>query len=64
MCSLFQYNYYGNQVVRACIEEGASHLDISGEPLVSLLFKPSLNLGFTKKLRKSQSRIPIKRIGC
>ncbi|XP_046558013.1 saccharopine dehydrogenase-like oxidoreductase [Haliotis rubra] len=26
------YRFHGNQVVRACIEGGASHIDISGEP--------------------------------
>ena len=28
------YRFHGDQVVRACIEGGASHLDISGEPEV------------------------------
>ena len=31
---LFQYRFYGEQVVKACIENGAHHLDISGEPQV------------------------------
>lgn len=32
---IFQYRFYGEQVVRACVEGGAHHLDISGEPAVS-----------------------------
>lgn len=30
ICS--QYRYYGEKVVSACIEAGADHVDISGEP--------------------------------
>ena len=26
------YRFYGEQVVSACVKEGAHHLDISGEP--------------------------------
>ena len=26
------YRFYGEQVVRACLRQGAHHLDISGEP--------------------------------
>ena len=29
------YGFYGETVVRACIESGAHHLDVSGEPQVS-----------------------------
>ena len=29
------YRFYGETVVRACIESGAHHLDVSGEPQVS-----------------------------
>ena len=32
--SFLQYRFYGEQVVKACIENGAHHLDISGEPQV------------------------------
>jgi short subunit dehydrogenase-like uncharacterized protein len=32
---LAQYRFYGEQVVKACVEGGAHHLDISGEPAVS-----------------------------
>ena len=28
----FQYRFYGETIVKACIEAGASHVDISGEP--------------------------------
>lgn len=27
-----QYRFYGEKVVKACIEGGANHVDISGEP--------------------------------
>ena len=30
------YRFYGESVVRACIASGAHHLDVSGEPQVSL----------------------------
>ena len=29
---LFKYRYHGIEVVKACIEAGADHVDISGEP--------------------------------
>ncbi|VDP48075.1 unnamed protein product [Heligmosomoides polygyrus] len=29
---LFQYRLYGESVVKAAVENGASHIDISGEP--------------------------------
>jgi short subunit dehydrogenase-like uncharacterized protein len=31
------YRIYGETVVRACIASGAHHLDVSGEPQVSIL---------------------------
>lgn len=33
LCS--QYRFFGEPVVRACVENGAHHIDISGEPQVS-----------------------------
>ena len=29
-----QYRFYGEQMVKACVENGAHHIDISGEPQV------------------------------
>lgn len=37
---LFQYRLYGESVVKAAVENGASHIDISGEPAVCAGFKP------------------------
>ena len=35
VCSLsFQYRFYGEPVVKACIENGAHYIDICGEPQV------------------------------
>lgn len=31
------YRFYGECVVKACVENGASHVDVSGEPEVSQL---------------------------
>ena len=46
MCNLFhmtnlmslfvQYRFYGEQVVRACVENSCHHVDISGEPQVTM----------------------------
>ena len=33
----FQYRFFGPAVVRACVENGAHHLDISGEPQVNTM---------------------------
>lgn len=30
----FQYRFYGEPVVKACIENGAHYIDICGEPQV------------------------------
>jgi short subunit dehydrogenase-like uncharacterized protein len=30
------FRFYGEAVVKACVENGTSHLDISGEPQVNL----------------------------
>lgn len=34
MCVCLQYRFYGEPVVKACVENGAHHIDISGEPQV------------------------------
>lgn len=34
---LFHVRFYGEAVVKACVENGASHIDISGEPQVTFL---------------------------
>lgn len=41
---VFQYILYGEAVVRAAIENGASHVDISGEPVVILTSDINFNL--------------------
>ena len=33
---LLQYGFYGTPVVKACIEAGTHHIDVCGEPGVSL----------------------------
>lgn len=35
-CAPEQYQKYGEPVVQACVEHGANHVDISGEPQVGL----------------------------
>ena len=32
------YRFFGEAVVKACVENGASHVDISGEPQVHCSF--------------------------
>lgn len=36
MCLFFylQYRFYGEPVVKACVENGAHHIDVCGEPQV------------------------------
>ena len=34
----FQYRVYGESVIHSCIQNGASHVDICGEPSVSVSF--------------------------
>ena len=49
--SIFQYLHHGEQVVKACIENGTHHIDTSGEPLVCKdklhTVKPVLNSNST-----------------
>lgn len=33
-CLCVQYRFFGEPVVKACVENGAHHVDISGEPQV------------------------------
>ena len=43
------YRFYGEAVVKACVDNGASHVDISGEPQVKLLISPSDCSGIDNK---------------
>ena len=42
LCLFFQYLQHGEQVVKACIENGTHHIDTSGEPLVRYSLKRPL----------------------
>lgn len=47
------YRFHGEQVVKACIEGGASHLDISGEPE----YLEKMQLMYSEKAKESGSYI-------
>jgi short subunit dehydrogenase-like uncharacterized protein len=44
------YRFYGEAVVKACVDNGTSHVDISGEPQVKLLTLHSYSYGFDNML--------------
>lgn len=43
------YRFFGEQVVKACVENGASHVDVSGEPL----FLEGMQLKYNEQAAKS-----------
>ncbi|XP_072032001.1 saccharopine dehydrogenase-like oxidoreductase [Amphiura filiformis] len=44
------YRFYGEQVVRACVENGCHHLDISGEPQ----FLEGIQLNYNQKAKEAK----------
>ena len=59
----FQYRFYGEQIVKACIENGCHHVDISGEPQVCLYSKSGHSkIDTTKVLKTNGSLMKVKSI--